>query len=94
MAEEIGFCDAQFEVKDVKEFAFDPSDISLPEDTCAQRPMDVFERRVIQIFGSTHQCAEKDPFECPFLECDVQMRFRPIDVRECGDNDGCGDLCP
>jgi hypothetical protein len=51
MTEEIGFGDAQFEVKDVKEFALDPSDISLPEDACAERPMDVLQCRIIQILG-------------------------------------------
>lgn len=49
MAEQIGFCDAQFEIEDVKEFALDSSDVPLPEDACAQRPMDVLQRRVIQI---------------------------------------------
>ena len=49
MAEQIRFRDAQFKVKDIKEFSLDPSDISLPEDACAQSPMHVLECRVIQI---------------------------------------------
>ena len=49
VTEEVGFGDAQLKVEDVQELAFDPSHVTLPEDACAESPMDVLERRVIQI---------------------------------------------
>jgi hypothetical protein len=113
VTEEVGFGDAQLKVEDVQELAFDASHVALPEDACAESPMDVLERRVIEIlrtrvwgpavtryrcgaetyFGSTHECAEEHPLQCPLLEGDVEMGLGPVDVDEGGEDHGCGDLC-
>ena len=49
VGKEVCFCDAEFEIEDVEEFTLDASDVALAEDSCAQRPVDVLERGVVQV---------------------------------------------
>jgi hypothetical protein len=54
--------------------------------------MHVLQGRIIEILGGGDECAKEDTLECPLLECDVKMRFCPIDVDKSGEYDWCGDL--
>ena len=47
--EEVVFLEGELEVEDVEELALDASDVALAKHSCAERPMDVLERRVVAI---------------------------------------------
>jgi hypothetical protein len=69
-------------IEDIEKLAFDTTDVTFPENTCAHCPMNVFESGIVQILGSTDECSEKNTFECPLLECYVKVRFGPVDIDE------------
>jgi hypothetical protein len=49
MAQDVIFEDAKLEIKDVKELSLDATYISLAENACTERPVYVFECRIIEI---------------------------------------------
>lgn len=42
--------------------------------------------------GRNNDCSEKDPLKCPFLEGDVEMWLRPVDVYQRSEDGGCRDF--
>jgi hypothetical protein len=46
---DVVLADIQFEIKNVEEFALDPTNITLAKDACAHSPVHVLKRRVIQV---------------------------------------------
>jgi len=93
VAQDVVFRNGELEIKDVQELALDAAHITLAKHTGAERPVDIFESRVIEILACHHDCAKKDALACPFFEGDLEMRFCSIDVDE-RDKDGWdGDLC-
>ena len=51
VGEEIRFRHRELEVQDIEVLSFDPSYIPLAEDTGAERPVHVFECRIIEVLG-------------------------------------------
>lgn len=49
VTQEIVLRNPELKIEHIEKLAFDPTDIAFPKHTRANRPMDVFERRVIQI---------------------------------------------
>jgi hypothetical protein len=41
---DIVFVDGQLKIEDIKEFAFDPADVTFAEDACAHSPVHVLQR--------------------------------------------------
>lgn len=83
VVEDIRFGDRQIPIQDIQELALDAADISLSKGTRYEGPMDVFECRIVGIFGSNHESAEEDSFASPVLGFDRQVGLRAVDVDEC-----------
>lgn len=49
MAQDVIFADRELEIENIEKFAFNTANIALAEDTGAQSPVHVLERRVIKI---------------------------------------------
>lgn len=54
VAENVVFGDRQLKVKDVQELAFNAANITLAENACTKRPVDIFESRVVEILRMRH----------------------------------------
>jgi len=54
--------------------------------------MNIFQCRIVEVLGCGDKSAKENPFECPLLKCDMEMRSCPIDVDEGSENDGNGNL--
>jgi len=48
-AQDVIFCDSELEVEDIEIFSFDSTDITLAENASAHGPVDVFQRRIVEI---------------------------------------------
>lgn len=49
---DVVFADAQLKVEHVQEFALNPADVALAEDSCAHSPVHVLKRGVIEVLRS------------------------------------------
>ena len=47
--EEVGLSESELVVEDVEELALYPADVALAKDTCAERPVDVLQGRVVAV---------------------------------------------
>lgn len=90
--EEIGFRNTQVPVEDIDEFAFDPSNITLPESVGDHGPMDVFQRRVIGVLGRDDESAEENAVKGPLFGLDGEIGPGASDVDEGNKDIGDGDF--
>lgn len=51
VAKDIGLCDAEFEVQDIKVLSFNATNVPLTEDTGAKSPVHVLKGGVVKILG-------------------------------------------
>jgi hypothetical protein len=84
--------DAELEVKDIQKLALDAPNVALAKDAGADRPVDVLQRRIVQIFGSDDEGAKKDALQCPLLEGNVEVGLGPVDVYKRRQDDWGSDL--
>ena len=84
--EEIGFGNAEIPVEDFNELALDPSDIALAEGAGNHSPVNVFQSRVVGVFGSDDESAEENAVQCPLFGLDGEVWPGAFDVDE-GDED-------
>jgi hypothetical protein len=49
MAQDIIFCDSELEVENIEIFSFDTTNVSLAEDACAHRPVDILQCGIVEI---------------------------------------------
>jgi hypothetical protein len=54
VSEDVVLCYPQLEIEDVQELPLDPANISFPKHASAQRPVHIFERRVVQVLSIHH----------------------------------------
>ena len=87
VTEKVVLCDAKFKVKNIKELAFDATNVAFAKDTGAECPVNVLECRIVQILGGADKRTQKYSFMCPLLQSDVEMRLGPVDVDK-GAEDG------
>jgi len=90
--EEVGFGHGQVPVEDFNELAFDPSDVTFAERVGDHRPMDVFQSRVVGVFGGDNESAKENAVESPFFGLDGKIGFGALDVDECNKDVGDGNL--
>lgn len=62
--------------------AFDTADVALSKYTSAERPMCVFEGRIIQVLASNDERAKENTFAGPLLECNLEVGLGAVDVHE------------
>lgn len=61
--EDVCFRDTELEVEDIEEFTLDAADVALAEDTRADSPVDVLQRRIVQVLNTNHmlvRCTNKE----------------------------------
>ena len=90
--EQIGFSHGEIPVEDFDELALDSANVAFAERARDHSPMDVFQSRVVGVFGSDYESAEENAVECPLLGLNGEIRSGTLDVHE-GDKDvGHGDF--
>lgn len=92
--EDIGFGHSKVPIEDFNEFALDPPDVAFAEGACDHGPVDIFQSRVVGVFGSDDEGSEEHAVKGPLLGLNGEIRPSALDVEE-GDKDvGDCDLSP
>lgn len=71
----------------MEKFALDATGVAFSENAGAERPLHIFEGRIIKVFVSYYESAKEDTFTSPFLEGNLKMGLGTVDVHE-GDQEG------
>lgn len=82
MREDVVLGNAELEIKDIQKLALDAPNVALAKNAGADRPVDVLQRGVIEVFGSDDEGAKEDTLQCPLLEGNVEVGLGPVDVYE------------
>lgn len=78
----VRFGNGELPIEHVQELTLDATDVPFAEQTGGDRPMVVFQSRVVGVFGGEDEGAEEDAVEGPFLGLDRQVGFGTVDVDE------------
>lgn len=92
MGKQIRLVEGKLIVEDVQELPLYPADVALAKHAGAQRPVNVLQRGVIAVLVCANERSQKYTLACPLLECDLEVRLRPVDVDEGNEEDGDLDL--
>ncbi|CAK5274457.1 unnamed protein product [Mycena citricolor] len=70
----------QIPIEDLEELSLNPTDVSLPKDTRAQRPVHITQSAVLRELARDNERAQEYALQSPIFDCDGKVRTRSGDI--------------